>query len=418
MPGWYGCRTLYLIVRCLAACLCFQGGVRYAAASSGRPGSVRGGDPMSPPSLSCWLALGWLPGLSPSRLRLLLGVFGSPTKIIAASDRQLQELGLTRELSARVRGCMDDAALRADIERALAWCDSERHIVTLESEDYPDLLRQIDDPPPFIFVHGSIAALRLPQVAMVGSRRSSVDGKEAAASLAAGLARAGLTICSGMAAGIDSVAHQAALKAGGSTVAVLGTGVDVIYPQGNGALARDIVGNGALVSELPLGASPLAGHFPRRNRIISGLSLGVVIVEAALRSGTLITARLAMEQNREVFAVPGSIRNPLVRGCHSLIRDGVTLVESAEQVIEQLGGLLAFQLQANRRAGDAESTGSIDDPCDPGQRAVLEALGFDPVPMDTIIQRTGLAVENLHSLLLMLELEGRVRYSAGYYQRV
>lgn len=373
---------------------------------------------MTGPSLSCWLALGWLPGLSPSRLRLLLGAFGSPSGIIAASDRQLQELGLTRELSAAVRGCMDDATLRADIARALAWCDTDRHIVTLDSRDYPHLLRQIDDPPPFLFVHGSVAALQMPQVAMVGSRRSSVDGREAAASLAAGLARAGLVICSGMAAGVDSVAHQAALKAGGNTVAVLGTGVDVIYPSGNGELAREIAGNGALVSELPLGASPLAGHFPRRNRIISGLSLGVVIVEAALRSGTLITARLAMEQNREVCAVPGSIRNPLVRGCHSLIRDGVTLVESAEQVIEQLGGLLAFQLQANGRAGDAEPTGSIDEPSDPGQRTVLEALGFDPVPMDTIIQRTGLAVENLHSLLLMLELEGRVRYSAGFYQRV
>ena len=376
---------------------------------------------MNEQALSHWLALGWLPGLSPARLRLLLTTFGSPAEIIAASDRQLQELGLGRELSVRIRGCLDDAPLWGDIDRALAWCDADRHIVTLDSEAYPGLLRQIDDPPPFLFVQGSVAALQMPQVAIVGSRRSSVDGREAAASLAAGLARAGLTICSGMAAGIDSVAHQAALAVGGCTVAVLGTGVDVIYPAGNAGLAREIAGNGALVSELPLGASPLAGHFPRRNRIISGLSLGVVIVEAALRSGSLITARLAMEQNREVFAVPGSIRNPLVRGCHSLIRDGVTLVESPEQVIEQLGALLEFQLQASRHAGDSgaedASADPVDDPVDPGQRAVLEAVGFDPVPMDIIIERTGLAVETLHSLLLMLELDGRLRYCAGCYQR-
>lgn len=381
-----------------------------------------GGHPMSSESLAAWLALGWLRGLTPSTLRLLLATFGSPGGIIAADSRQLQELGLSAELSARVKGCLDDVSLRAEIDRALAWCGHDRHIVTLDSETYPDLLRQIDDPPPFLFVRGSVAALQLPQIAMVGSRRSSVDGREAAANLASGLVRAGLAICSGMAAGIDSVAHQAALAAGGSTVAVLGTGVDVVYPQGNAELAREVAANGALVSELPLGARPLAGHFPRRNRIISGLSLGVVIVEAALRSGTLITARLAMEQNREVFAVPGSIRNPLVRGCHSLIREGVTLVESAEQVIEQLGGLLAFQLQAFQLqargcAGGVEQD-ALDDPADPGQRTVLEAVGFDPVSMDVLTQRTGLAVEHLHSLLLTLELEGRIRYSAGCYQRV
>lgn len=373
---------------------------------------------MNKETLSSWLALGWLSGLSPSRLRLLLGEFGTPAGIIAAGSEQLMALGLSKELSAQIRGCLDNTVLRADVERALSWCDEDRHIVTLADEAYPQLLRQIDDPPPFLFVHGSLKSLQLPQVAIVGSRRCSVDGREAAATLAAGLARAGLAICSGMATGIDSAAHQAALNADGITVAVLGTGADVVYPTANASLARQIVDNGALVSELPLGVGPIAGHFPRRNRIISGLSLGVVVVEAALRSGSLITARLAMEQSREVFAVPGSIRNPLVRGCHRLIREGVTLVESPEQVIEQIGALLEFQLQTiGHTAGSRPEDGCKAPPVDREQRAVLDAVGFDPVPLDIIVERTGLAVENLHSVLLMLELDGRLRCHGGCYQR-
>ena len=405
MLGVYEFQPLYLITACLAAACGFQ-----------EPMSQED-DPVTTESLSSWLSLGWLKELPPSRLRHLLSIFGSPTEIIGASQELLIEAGLSLEQAVQVHGCLHDVRIGADVDKALAWCDQDRHIITLGDDAYPPLLRQIEDAPPFLFVHGALEALQMPQVAVVGSRRCSVDGREAATSLSVALARAGLTICSGMATGIDTLSHQAALGAAGMMVAVLGTGIDIVYPKSNAALARQIADNGALVSELPLGAEPIAGHFPRRNRIISGLSLGVVVVEAALRSGSLITARLAMEQNREVFAVPGSIRNPLARGCHRLIREGAMLIESAEQVIEQIGSLLEFQLQTTPAVAGSGSKQRTA-PADHQQAAVLAVIGFDPVPLDILVERTGLSVEALHTLLLMLELEGWVSCHGGQYQRV
>ncbi len=255
--------------------------------------------------------------------------------------------------------------------------------------------------------------LSLPQIAVVGSRNASRSGSDQAERFAAALAEAGFTVTSGLALGIDAAAHRGALS-GGRTLAVLGCGVDVIYPRRNRQLRQRILeGGGALVSELPPGSPPLRQHFPRRNRIISGLSAGVLVVEADLRSGSLITARLAMEQGREVFAMPGSVHNPRSRGCHQLIREGAVLAETLDDIVAPIGGLLGFAAGAGER-GDGATT----DPTEDGAHAaVLEALGFDPVDFDTLCQRLAMSVPELTTALVELELRGLVEQSGDRFQR-
>lgn len=321
---------------------------------------------------------------------------------------------------------MHDCHKSADVVQktanALSWCEAgDRHIVTMADPFYPPLLREIPDSPPLLFVTGKLESLLIPQIAVVGSRRCSMDGREVAMSFAADLARRGLSVCSGLALGIDSAAHTAAVNAGGVTVAVQGTGADSVYPKTNLLLAANIRELGALVSELPLGSSAQAAHFPRRNRIISGMSLGVIVVEAALQSGSLITARLAMEQNREVFAVPGSVRNPLSRGTHRLIRDGATLLETPDQVLEQLGSLLGGHLASLRQpCGDGFESGMTAskpaiDTLTREERMVLSAVGYDPVSVDMLVERTGLAASEVQSTLLTLEFNSKVLCEAGRY---
>lgn len=283
-------------------------------------------------------------------------------------------------------------------------------VLTLSDGDYPALLREIARPPLLIYVRGNADALALPQIAVVGSRQSSPAGAATAAEFAKLLAASGFAITSGLALGIDGAAHRGAL-ATGVTIAVLGTGLDRVYPRQHQALVEEILAaGGALVSEFPPGTPPRAENFPRRNRVISGLSLGVLVVEAALRSGSLITARLAMEQGREVFAIPGSIHNPQARGCHQLLREGATLVETAADIVAQLGGLLAYKEQ-EASAAPIPSFSAEED-------SVLQQLGFDPLDLDTLVARTGMAASRLSRVLVGLELRGAVSGHNGRFSRL
>ncbi|HFD81242.1 MAG TPA: DNA-protecting protein DprA, partial [Gammaproteobacteria bacterium] len=294
-------------------------------------------------------------------------------------------------------------------------------ILTLADADYPPLLKATPDPPALLFLHGDADYLLQPQLAIVGSRNPSRDGAALAHEFAAHLARHGLTITSGLALGVDAAAHQGALDGGGATVAVAGTGLDRVYPARHRELAHRIAASGVLVSEYPPGTAPVAGNFPRRNRIISGLSMGTLVVEAALRSGSLITARAALEQGREVFAIPGSIHNPLARGCHALIREGAKLVETGEDVLEELAPLLRLSRTDDPGEASLEPAG---EPADKPRRLsreyrqLLDCMGYGPISVDQLVERSGLTPDQVCSMLLLLELEDYVvSGSGGRYTR-
>lgn len=364
-----------------------------------------------------WLVLARTPGLGPYSFRRLLADFGDAARVRAADRTRLRRHLSDASVSFLRRP--DPALLQRDLE----WLSRpNRHLLTLNHPDYPPLLKRLSDAPVVLFVDGHPTTLWHAQVAIVGSRNPTHGGVDNARALAAHLGRAGFAITSGLALGIDAAAHTAALDSGGRTIAVLGTGADCCYPRRNGQLAERIAGRGALVTEFPVGTPPRPANFPRRNRIISGLSLGTLVIEAGMRSGSLITARLAAEQNREVFAVPGSIHNPLARGCHRLIRQGAKLVETAADVMDELAPLaaeLALKLRQRLDTDTATPNPSGDswppDPMglDPDYRKLIEALGFDPVLVDTLVQRTGLTTDVVSSMLLMLELKGMVSTSGG-----
>ena len=286
---------------------------------------------------------------------------------------------------------------------------AQHHRLGVASEDYPLLLRQLRDSPDPLFVAGDPNCLHLPGIAIVGSRNPSRGGTENAYQFARHLARAGFCIVSGLAQGIDTAAHRGALDGGGSTVAVLGHGLDRIYPRANHALAENIAANGAVVSEYPLGTPPLRGHFPERNRLISGLCVGTLVVEAAKRSGSLITARLAGEQGREVFAIPGSIHNPMARGCHQLIRQGARLVESVDDILNELAPLLGHVMQNGTAGTDPPEAPERDG----DYLKLLDALAYDPQNPDELAQKSGLTIDQVSSMLLILELEGDVESLPG-----
>jgi DNA processing protein len=297
---------------------------------------------------------------------------------------------------------------------------ASRHLLTWDSEEYPALLKKIPSPPAALFVQGNPDLLWQPQLAVIGSRNPTAGGRDNARDFSGEITRQGMTITSGLACGIDATAHQAALDFGGDTVAVMGTGLDRVYPASSAALAASISARGALVSEFPLGTPPRRSHFPLRNRIISGLSLGVLVIEAGLNSGSLITARLAAEQGRDVFALPGSIHNPMSKGCHRLIRDGARLVETAAEIMQELAamaGSLAVELEQQLdSANGAALEIPIDDPkleSDPEYRALWDCLGFDPRPADRIIEQSGLTAKAVSAMLLMLELKGMVEAHPG-----
>lgn len=355
--------------------------------------------------LRYWLALMHAPGVGAVRYGELLRQVGTPETLFHIPSLP----NITPELQAYLQN-----PDWVSVERDLAWLEQENcHVLALDDATYPPLLREIHDAPPLLFVRGDPHQLHNPQLAIVGSRNPSVIGKETAHSFSRSLAEAGMVITSGLALGIDAAGHQGAMAGGGNTVAVFGTGPDRVYPARNRDLAHAIVEcGGALVSEYPPGTLPLAGNFPRRNRIISGMSLGTLVVEAALRSGSLITARLATEQGREVFAIPGSIHNPLARGCHRLIREGAKLVETAQDVLEEL----APQLHAALEAAVCEtSVTAPDDPPDDDQQRLLASIGDAPSGVDQLVERSGLTAETVSSMLLLLELQGYVISTAGGY---
>ncbi|WP_081759266.1 DNA-processing protein DprA [Thioalkalivibrio sp. HK1] len=394
--------------------------------------------PKNPASLEAtdlvaWLAIGRTQIGNGHRILKAVRVCGGPKAVLDASPKDLASLGFSQRAIKRIKG--------------VRWADAEEdrerlarigvRIVPMGDDAYPLRLAAIARPPPLLYCLGDIGLLEVPQVAMVGARSATAAGKRRAFDFAQEISRAGLAITSGLARGIDTAAHRGALAAEGASLAVIATGSDGCYPPSNRDLAQELAQKGLVVSEFPPGTVPLATNFPRRNRIISGLALGTLVVEASVRSGSLITARLAVEEGREVFAIPGSIDNPLSRGCHALIRNGAKLVESVEDVIEEILPSIAWpsrlapmgesrgepgsepglesekgpsaiesSLESSKR--EAAKSGKTSPPSDPSMMLVLEAIGYDPATLDQVVSRTGIAAGPLSALLLELELAGKV----------
>jgi len=357
------------------------------------------------PTLAAWLRLTHIPGIGGETQRRLLRVFGGPEEIFAATPDALANT-VGPEKSRRLL----EADTTSAVQTAFTWAsESGRAIVALGSPEYPPALLEIPDPPTVLYVNGRVELLGRAAIAIVGSRNPTPQGVTNTARFAAALAQSGLAVVSGLALGIDAAAHRSVLEGGGDTIAVIGTGIDRIYPAAHRDLAREIGKRGCIVSEFPLGTPPIAGNFPRRNRLISGLSLGTLVIEAAVDSGSLITARLAAEQGREVFAIPGSIHSPLSRGSHALIKQGAKLVETVQDIVEELGGSQPFAFPTNGTTKDAPKQADT----------VLEHLGYDPCSIDTLLTRTQLPIDALSTRLLQLELEGQLScLPGGFVQRL
>lgn len=370
---------------------------------------------MSPAQLAAWMRLERTHGVGPRTAPALLAAFGSPDAIFAA-DHALLAAHLSPAQARAIRQPASADTLRL-VDATLRWLEQPGHtVLALGQPGYPDLLAAIPDPPLLLYIKGCPDLLAGPALAIVGSRNASTQGKANALAFAEALSRAGLAIVSGLALGVDAAAHEGALKGAGSTVAVIGTGPDLVYPARNRALCERIAADGCIVSEYPVGTPPLPGNFPKRNRIISGLAAGVLVVEAAAQSGSLITARQAAEQGREVFAIPGSIHAALSKGCHLLIREGAKLVDGAGDVLEAM----AWSPLAGRRpspqlpaAAEAAAVSSAEDD------SLLAALGHDPVEPDTLLALVGGTPGELSTRLLLLELAGAVeRLPGGQFQRI
>ena len=350
-----------------------------------------------------WLRLTLVPGVPPGVQRALLKAFGTPDGVMAASRRELAAIA-----DERVAGLLAAGPDTKLLESTLRWIEGPaRHFVALGDASYPKALLDIADPPTALYVQGRLEKLNAPAFAIVGSRNATPQGAWDAEAFARVLSEAGFTIVSGLALGIDAAAHRGGLAAAGSSMAVMGTGPDVIYPRRNHGLAHELASHGCLITEFALGTASVAGNFPRRNRLISGLSRGVLVVEAALRSGSLITANCALEQGRDVFAIPGSIHSPHSKGCHWLIKQGAKLVESAHDVLGELGW---------------NTPGASDDVAadeKPEHDPLLDAMGHAPISIEQMAQQTGLGAAKLAAHLSRLEIAGRIEALAGgWFQRV
>jgi len=355
--------------------------------------------------LAAWLRLSLIPGLGDEGLRRLLATYGDPQRALRASRAELARIVADSVAAAIKQDAPDDALSAAD-----AWLDDPANrMVTLGDTEYPRQFLQISDPPPLLYVRGRVELLNRRSLAIVGSRNATAQGMANAESFAKTLSDAGLAIVSGLALGIDAAAHRGGLAGTSSSIAVVGTGLDIVYPARNRGLAQELADRGALVSEFALGTPALPANFPRRNRLISGLSLGCLVVEAAIGSGSLITARSALEQGREVFAVPGSIHSPLAKGCHALIKQGAKLVESTRDIVDEL-----------RLPDIAPGAADIDSMThDKASSGFLEALGFEPFDPDTLVARTGMNVAKISELLTRLEINGKIAaLPGGKYQRI
>ena len=362
-----------------------------------------------------WLALNQTQGLGNAALCQLLTKFGSPEAIYSTSISQLREIvdeGTARKITQGI-----DADV---IAPTLDWLQKDNaHIVTLADSEYPQKLLEISNPPAVLYAIGNLHWLNHPSIAMVGSRSATPQGEKNAEEFAQSLCNLGLCVVSGMALGIDGAAHRGALKANGATIAVVGTGLDIVYPARHRDLAHKIAERGLIISEFPLGTPSKAQNFPRRNRLISGLSLGCLVVEANINSGSLITARLATEQGREVFAIPGSIHSPVAKGCHLLIKQGAKLVESTQDILEEIKHLLPVAKQTTHsptglmtHLGANETNGSE-------ANTVLALMGYDAINFDNLQQLSALTTDSLSAMLMMLELDGKITVLQGnQYQRL
>lgn len=364
--------------------------------------------------LAAWIRLEQTPGVGVETGRKLLAAFGLPENIFAAGFSDLQKVVPKRVAEGLIKPMSDST--KDLIDRTIAWAGLPgNHVVTLADTDYPPSLLDIPDPPLMLYAKGRLDLLRSPALAVVGSRNATAQGVANAEKFSAAIGGAGLSIVSGLALGIDAAAHQGALRTcqgdGGSTVAVIGTGADIVYPARNRALAHQIAEAGCIVSEYALGTPAIAANFPRRNRIISGLSRGVLVIEAAAQSGSLITARMAAEQGRDVFAIPGSIHSPLSKGCHQLIKQGAKLVESAQDILEELK-----YCKAVPAVTPAEPGANAIDPASDG---LLSVMGYDPVDFDALAGRSHLDAATLNATLLALEMAGLIEIlPGGVYRRL
>jgi DNA processing protein len=354
-----------------------------------------------PPDLDAWLRLSLTAGMSGAALRKLLAALGGPEEVLAASHGTLVHV-----VGNKLADALRDGKLHAGVDEVEAWLDEPgNRVLTLADAGYPRALLEMPDPPPLIYVKGRIELLNRPAIAVVGSRNATAQGKATATAFSNALSDAGLTVISGMALGIDAAAHRGGLAGAAGTVAVVGTGLDKVYPARNRDLAHQIAAEGALVSEFALGTPPLAANFPRRNRIIAGLALGTLVVEAAPLSGSLITARIANELGKEVFAIPGSIHSTLSKGCHALIKQGAKLVDDAADILSELKLPLP-------PGGAKQAHAAIEHP-------LLRHLGFDPSDVDTLAARAQWAVHEVSAALTELELSGQVAaLPGGLWQRV
>lgn len=371
-------------------------------------------------NLEAWLRLRHAPGVGNKTTARLLKHFASAADIINASHDALSRFALDDKTIAFLR------SPQACCDTDLVWQQhTNHHIISQQDPRYPAQLKSLPQAPLVLYVWGDPEFLQQPQLAMVGSRNPTASGKHTAEDFAHFLSQAGITINSGLARGIDAASHTGALQGIAGTVALVAHGLDIIYPAQHQALAADIAANGAVVSEMPIGTAPSRGLFPRRNRIISGLSIGTLVVEAALKSGSLTTARHALEQGREVFAIPGSIHNPLSRGCHQLIRQGAKLVETADDILEEL----AHNLPGKHCFGTDTTQEDFDDigqltkesntqTLDPDHQKLLKCLQFEPIAIDELVECSGFSAAEVASMLLILELEGSVVSDAGRYSRV
>lgn len=349
-----------------------------------------------------WVALTSIEGLGNQGVCQLLRVFGAPDQVFFASYAQLTQY-VSKTIAEKILAGPDDERLKPVVE----WLqDAQNHLITLADSIYPACLLEIPDPPPVLYAKGQLGWLSTPGIAVVGSRHASPQGERNAEDFCHDLAFQGYTIISGLALGIDGAAHRGALKANGATIAVVGTGLDIVYPAKHRDLAHQIAERGLILSEFGLNTPSRAHNFPRRNRIISGLSLGCLVVEANIQSGSLITARLAAEQGREVFAIPGSIHSPVSKGCHQLIKQGAKLVDNIQDIVDELGGTSSKNIFTEVQTS-------------PEAHPLLDCMGFDPISTELLLARSGLTSENLSAMLLMLELENKIAsLPGGRYQRL
>ncbi len=369
--------------------------------------------------VALWIGLSLIDGLGGQTLCQLLTEFGGPANIYQTPVSQLRKV-VSSAIASEISNGVDLLA----VQPTLDWlAQDSNHIITLADVQYPQLLLEINNPPPILYAKGHLHWLNHASIAMVGSRSSTPQGEKNAEDFATSLANFGLCVVSGLALGIDGAAHRGALKAtaknSAGTIAVVGTGLDIVYPARHRDLAHKIVQNGVIISEFPLGTPSKAQNFPRRNRIISGLSLGCLVVEANVQSGSLITAKLAAEQGREVFAIPGSIHSPVAKGCHLLIKQGAKLVESTQDIIDELSINTIALSDMISSARPETSEGASDNQLISETDRLVEAMGHEPIAMDTLIRLTKLSAEKLSAMLMMLELESKVAsVSGGYYQRI